>query len=138
MSEEDKQVVPVTEEQLKVDKEKKITGGVRVEKSVHEVEETVDEPLMEQTVEVRRVPVDEFVEEAATTQQRGKTTVIPVHEEVLVVHKKLRLKEEIHITRHEMTRQESATVLLRREEATVSSPEESEQTQQSPPATRSS
>lgn len=135
---EKQRVVPVTEEDLKIEKKRQPTGGVRVKKSVHERQETINEPLIEETVEVKRVAIDEFVDEARETREHDGTTIIPVHEEVLVIEKKLRLKEEIHVTRHRVTHEQPQSVTLRREEATVTPTDESKGSEQSPTTTRSS
>ena len=49
----------------------------------------------------------------------GATLVIPVLEEVLVVQKRVRLKEEIRITAHARSEPVSSTVVLRTEQAAV-------------------
>lgn len=47
---------------------------------------------------VRRVSVDRVIDEPAKPRQEGDTIIYPVMEEVLVVQKKLVLKEEIYVT----------------------------------------
>ena len=128
-----RQTIPVTEEELSVEKRRVITGGVSVHKRVHEREVVVDEPLLDTDVEVKRVPVGEFVDEPAESRQEGDTTIIPIHEEVIVTEKRLRLKEEVHITRHEVTRQRPQTVVIRSEEAHIEGQDESQQRESHPP-----
>ena len=53
----------------------------------------------EETVEVTRVPIDKVVETAPEIRTDGDVTIVPVLEEVLVVEKRLVLKEELHIRR---------------------------------------
>ncbi len=128
MSDHDKKkerTIPVVEEQLQVEKQREETGRVRVDKVVHEREEVIDEPLLETEVEVRRIPVGQFVDDVDSPRQRGDTTVIPVYEEVLVTEKKLRLREEIHITPRESERRQPETVHLRTEEAIITERDES-------------
>ena len=117
---EKKRTISVGEEQLDVKTRREQTGGVRVHKTVHEREEVVDEPLHDTDVEVRRVPVGKFVDEPAASRQDGDTTIIPVYEEVLVTEKRLRLKEEIHITQQEVTRHRPQKVVVQREDVHVS------------------
>ncbi len=126
MSERDEQrrVIPVTEEKLEVDTQREKTGGVRVHKKVHEHEEVIDKALKTTDVEIKRVDVGEFVDAATHTRQEGETTVIPVHEERVVVETRLFLREEIHITRTQSTQRRPQTVTLRREEATIEHDEE--------------
>lgn len=94
--------IPVIEEQLAVETRVVETGrGVRIHKTVSEQPVTIDERLVREAVDVRHVPVDRIValEEAPATRYEGDTLVVPVLEEVLVVERRLRIKEELHITR---------------------------------------
>jgi uncharacterized protein (TIGR02271 family) len=115
----DKLVVPVLEEQLQVHKREVVTGKVRVTKVVQEREEVVDEPLLSEDVEVKRVPIDRWVDNPVSIRQEGDTLIIPLLEEVLVVEKRLRVKEEIHVTRRRSESHRPERVVLRSEEATV-------------------
>jgi uncharacterized protein (TIGR02271 family) len=113
-------VIPVLREQLEVGIRQVDTGGVRIHKSVSAHDEVVEAALVHDTVEVRRIPVDRIVpmSEAPATRQQGDTLIVPVLEEVLVVEKRLRIKEEIHIR---TVREErfADKVALRAEEVTV-------------------
>jgi stress response protein YsnF len=111
--------VPVVEERAVVRKRKKVTGAVRVRTLVHRHEEVVDRPLAVETVEVERVPLDRWVEAPVPVRQEGDTTVVTLHEEVVVVEKRLRATEEVRITRRTSTRHAEERVTLRREEAVV-------------------
>jgi len=115
----DKLVVPVLEEQLQVHKREVVTGKVRVTKVVQEREEVVDEPLLSEDVEVKRVPIDRWVDNPVSIRQEGDTLIIPLLEEVLVVEKRLRVKEEIHVTRRRSESHRPERVVLRSEEAIV-------------------
>ena len=115
----DHTTIPLVEERAVVLKRKKVTGAVRVRTVVREHERVVDEPLAVETVEVERVPVGRWVEAAPAVRREGDTTVIPVLEEVVVVEKRLRLVEEVRVTRRRTTRRASERVTLRREEAVV-------------------
>lgn len=61
--------------------------------------ETATDTLFAEEADVRRVPVNRIVSEAPQTRQEGEVTIVPIVEEVLVVEKRLLLKEEIHIVR---------------------------------------
>ena len=111
--------VPVVEERAVVRKRKKVTGAVRVRTVVRRHEEVVDRPLAVETVEVERVPLDRWVEAPVPVRQEGDTTVVTLHEEVVVVEKRLRATEEVRITRRTSTRHAEERVTLRREEAVV-------------------
>ncbi len=112
-------VVPVIEEALRVGKRVVETGRVRVTKTVREHEEVVDEPLMREEYEVERVPVDAFVDGPVGPRQEGETLVVPVLEEVLVVEKRLLVREELRITRRRTEEREPLRVKLLSEEVSV-------------------
>ena len=113
-------VVPVVEEELLVETTWVDTARVQVRKRVEERVKSVHPPLMREEIEVERREVGQFVDAAAAPHQDGDTLVIPVYEEVLVLEKKLLLKEEVRITRTyvplETTPQD---VVLRREQVEV-------------------
>ncbi len=115
----EEKVVPVVEETAVVYKEQVVTERVRLHKQVHEDQQVLDIPVRTETLEVERVPVGRFVEAAPAIRQEGDTTVYPVVEEVLVVEKRLRLVEEVRVTRRQATRHVREEVALRREEITV-------------------
>jgi stress response protein YsnF len=113
------ETIPVVEERAVIRKRRRITGAVQVRTEVHERDAVVEEPVETEQVSVERVPVDQWVETPAPVRQEGDTTIIPVHEEVVVVEKRLKLVEEIHVTRQRSTQQAKKRVKLRREEAVV-------------------
>jgi uncharacterized protein (TIGR02271 family) len=112
-------VTPIVEEKISVTKRERETGRVVVHVTPHLRDETIDVPLTEEHVEIERVPVNEFVAGPVSVRQEGDVTVVPVLEEVLVVEKRLMLREEIRITRRRETRRHVEHVTLRTEEARV-------------------
>jgi uncharacterized protein (TIGR02271 family) len=112
-------VVPVIEETLDVHTTPVETGRIRLRKVVHEWEETVDPPLLHDEVVVERVPINRVVEGPVSVRSEEDTLVIPLLEEVLVVEKRLLLKEEIRITKRRVETHAPQRVTLRREEAVV-------------------
>lgn len=113
---------PVMQEELQVAKRVIDTGrGIRVNKTVSEREQLVDEPLQRDELTVEHVPVGRVVQEDSLPQMRyeGDTLVVPVLEEVLVVQKQMLLKEEVRITRHRHQVQMPQSVRLRSEHITV-------------------
>ena len=112
-------VVPVIEEELRVGKRVVETGRVRIRKTVHEHEEVVDEPLMREEYDVERVPIDEFVDGPVGPRHEGETLVVPVLEEVLVVEKRLVVREELRITRKRTEERRPQRVKLLSEEVSV-------------------
>jgi uncharacterized protein (TIGR02271 family) len=113
-------VIPVVEEELDVRKRRVETGfGARVVKTVEAHEEIVDEPVTREEVSVERVAVNRAVDGPVAVRYEGDTMIVPVLEEVLVVEKRLMLKEEIRITRRKTEFSEPQRVLLRSEQAAV-------------------
>lgn len=95
----DELIVPVVAQELEVKKRTVESGRVRITKEVRERVEEVEEPLARERVFVERVAIDQVVTEPPATRQEGDTLIVPVVEEVLVVEKRLVLKEELRITR---------------------------------------
>jgi uncharacterized protein (TIGR02271 family) len=112
-------VVPVVRESLKVGKRTVETGKVVVRKVVRERVEDVDEPLLREEVEVRRVPVGKVVREAPRVREEDGELVVPVVEEVLVVQKRLFVREELRIRKTRRQSRARKQVTLRSEEAQV-------------------
>jgi uncharacterized protein (TIGR02271 family) len=112
-------VVPLVVEELRVERERVQTGNVRVAVGVQEREEVVDEPVIREEVTIERVPINRPVAEALPIRHEGLTTIVPIVEEVLIVEKRLVLKEEIHITKRRVETREPQKVVLRSETATV-------------------
>jgi stress response protein YsnF len=112
--------VPRVEEQLHVDKVEKTIGSVRVRIVPSERQQTVSVPVTETHADVRRVAIGRIVDGPPAVREEGDVVIVPVLEEVLVVEKKLLLREEIHITRRETTRTEEHQVSLRSERAEIS------------------
>jgi uncharacterized protein (TIGR02271 family) len=115
----DATVIPVIQEEVEVDRRPVERGRVRITKNVHTEEETIDAPLRQERVQVERIPIEEVVETPVATRYEGDTLVIPVMEEVLVIEKKLFLKEEVRITKYVGEVQHQETVTLNREEVSV-------------------
>lgn len=114
--------VPVYQEEAWVEKRIVDTGrGVRIHKTVAELPCRIDERLQRDEVEVTHVPVDRIVplDQAPATRYEGDTLVVPILEEVLVVERRLRIKEELRITRHRREEHHAETVLLKSEQVSV-------------------
>ncbi len=116
---EQAEIVPVVEERPVVRKRKRITGAVQARTVVHEREEVLDVPVEHEEVTVERVAHDRLLDAPEEVRQEGDVTVIPIHEEVLVVEKRLKLVGEVRITRRRSAWRESHRVVLRREEVEV-------------------
>ena len=112
--------LPVLQEQLHVGTRVAGTGrGVRVHKHVRSHPRQVDQTLWHDELDVRHVPVDRVVSAPPAARYEGDTFIVPVLEEVLVVEKRYRIKEELHITRLRRSSRHQQTVPLRAEHLTV-------------------
>jgi len=112
-------VIPLLEEELTIARRKVLTGGVRVHKTVSERTETINEPTLREQLEVQRVEINRVVESAPPVRYEGDTMIVPLVEEVLVVEKRLVLREEIRILKRRDTVQNPQQIVVRREEATL-------------------
>jgi stress response protein YsnF len=115
-------VLPLIEEELRVAKREEVTGRVRVRTVTDTAEELVRQELQGERVDVERVPVDKLVEPGVEPPQirtEGNVTILPVLEEVLVVEKRLLIKEELRITRHPTTEIAEIPVTVRKQRAVI-------------------
>jgi len=119
MDERTEERIPLIEEEARIDKRSVETGRVRVRTEVDEVEEMLRATLDGEEVEVSRVPVDRPVDAAPAIRTEGDVTIVPVLEEVLVVEKRLVLKEELHIRRRRTQETVEVPVTVRKQRAVV-------------------
>jgi len=112
-------VVPVLVEELEVQKRLVETGKVRITKVVHERETLVDEPLFHDKVAITRVPMQRVVDGPVPVREENGTTIISIVEEVLVVEKRLMLREEIHIRKQRIETHQPQRITLRSEDVRV-------------------
>lgn len=106
-------------ETVTICKQRVETGRVRVSVRTESSEEIAQAELEGETVEVTHVPIDQIVEEAPPVRTEGDVTIFPIIEEVLVVEKRLNLREEIHVRRHATRETVETPVTLRRQHAVV-------------------
>ncbi len=91
-------VLHEVEEHLTVGVVQRETGRVVARTVTEAREQPVDADGWRETIEVERVPVNRPVDAAEPLREEAGVTIIPVYEEVLVVHKQLVLREEIRLT----------------------------------------
>ncbi|ANY84794.1 hypothetical protein BB934_39160 (plasmid) [Microvirga ossetica] len=113
------EVIPLVEETAIVGKREVITGRVRVQTVTDVIEELARADVQRETVDVTRVPIDRIVETAPEIRTEGDVTIVPALEEVLVVEKRLVLKEEVHIRRRVESEAVEVPVTLRKQRAIV-------------------
>lgn len=112
-------VVPVIEEEVEVYKRQVTTGRVRLTKNVSHHDEVIEEPLLHESVEVERVPVNKVLDSPAGVRFEGDTMIIPVMEEQVVVEKRWLLKEEVRVTKQRTQMETSEHVTLREQQVSV-------------------
>ncbi|WP_449409991.1 YsnF/AvaK domain-containing protein [Methylobacterium komagatae] len=118
----DTETIQVVAETARIDKRVVEAGRVRVQTRTETTEEVLRETLRSDAVEVTRVPIDRVIAEgevAPVTRTENGVTIIPVLEEVLVVEKRLVLKEEVHIRQTTSGEAVEVPVTLRRQHAVV-------------------
>ena len=112
-------VIPLHAEDLTVTKRQTVLGMVQVRLQTKTHEQVIDEMLTQERVDVERVAIGRMVEAVPDVREEGDTTIIPVVEEVLVVERRLILKEEVRLTRVRKLERHQETVTLREQQATV-------------------
>ncbi|TNC05292.1 DUF2382 domain-containing protein [Methylobacterium terricola] len=118
----DTETIQLVEETARIEKRMVEKGRVRVQTRTETTEEMLRETLRSDAVGVTRVPIDRVIaagEVAPTTRTENGVTIIPVLEEVLVVEKRLVLKEEVHIRQTTLGEVVEIPVTLRRQHAVV-------------------
>lgn len=112
-------VIQLAAETLTVGKRVVETGRVRVRRTTTERLEKVKVPLSVETVEIRRVPIGKPIKRKPRVRETANEIIIPVVEEVLVVERRLVLKEELHIRKVRSTENHVEQVTLRQQNVTV-------------------
>jgi stress response protein YsnF len=115
-------VIPVLIEKAKIGKKLSVQP-VRISKRVRERKETIEDAGYHEEVKVERVPINKDVKKPPKIRAEGNTTVVPVLEEVLVVEKKIILREEVRITMAKVLN-EPQQFSLRTEDVEVERPED--------------
>ena len=112
-------IVPVAEEELNVSTQSVVTGRIRIAVKTNVIDELVKVPLKTTDVDVERVPIGRDVDEAPPVQTVGEVTIVPIMEEVLVIEKRLVLKEELHIKRRVSIETVETKMPVRKQQAVV-------------------
>jgi uncharacterized protein (TIGR02271 family) len=129
------EIIPLVEETAAIGKRQVVTGRVRVQTVTDTIEELACADVQQESVEVTRVPIDKVVETAPEIRTEGDVTILPIVEEVLVVEKRLVLKEELHIRRRVAAETVEVPVTLRKQRAIVErlAPETPNPQEETPP-----
>jgi uncharacterized protein (TIGR02271 family) len=112
-------VLPLYEEELSVSKRVVPTNRVQVSRITHQQEQLVDELLGRERVEIERIPMGTPIDAVPAVREESGTIVVPVVEEVVIVERRLILKEEIRIRRIRDEERYQERVTIRNQEAIV-------------------
>ena len=115
----DEVIVPLLAEEISISKEKFETGRVQVSTLTRDHEQLVDELLTNEHVEIERIPIGKAIDARPDVREEADSIIVPVVEEVLVLERRLILKEEVHIRRVRGTERHQERVKLRKQEAVV-------------------
>jgi len=113
--------IPLIEERLTVGRRVVESGRVRVHLSTETEDALIRETLRGERMEVERVALghEVTVAPAVREEEGGAVLVVPVLEEILVVERRLILKEELRIRRVATTETVEEIIALRRQVATL-------------------
>ena len=125
--------IPLHVEAVSVSRREVEKANVRIALITGTREQLVDEELTHVRVEIERVPIRRPIEVVPPISQDGDTTIIPVVEEIIVVERRLVLKEEIRIRRVSTKEQHQETIVLRQQEALITREEADSHSNRIPP-----
>ncbi len=91
--------IELVEESLAVGRRAVSTGKVRVRTETESFDSLETLTFDKSSVEVRRVPIGREIDAVPPPRQEGNTIILSVVDEILVVEKRLVLREEIHLHR---------------------------------------
>lgn len=114
-------VIPLVSETLSITKRVVETGTTRIAISTETIDTAIRETLHGEEVQIERVAIGREVTTAPAIrhEEGGAVLVVPVVEEILVVERRLVLKEEVRIRRIPTTELHESTIPLRRQTARV-------------------
>jgi uncharacterized protein (TIGR02271 family) len=96
----DKQTLPLVAEEAIAHVHEVDRGRLVIDKRVEMVPHEAKVDVGSDKVDIERVPVNQEVASPPSTRQEGDTLIVPVVEEVLVVTKRYRIVEEIHVRKY--------------------------------------
>ncbi|MBN9391957.1 MAG: YsnF/AvaK domain-containing protein [Chloroflexi bacterium] len=107
--------IPIVEEQLNVGKRTVELGALEIRKTVEQVQDNRRLPLTFDQVDVEHVAINRPLDAPLEPHYEGDVYIIPVMEEVLVIEKRLMLKEEVRIRKRQAVSDQQINETLRRE-----------------------
>jgi stress response protein YsnF len=113
------QSVPLVEEELTVRTRQVAKGTVRLEVGTETLHEEVPVTVSEDVVSITRVPIDRPIDAPPPVRTEGDTIVVPILEEVILIQRQLRLKEEVHLRQERRSKHLAVPVTRRRQRAVI-------------------
>ena len=110
---------PVIAEEVAVGRRTVPRERVHIRRRVATEQQLVELPLRREHVDVERVPVDQIYDEVPGPRHAGGTLIIPVVEEELVVVRRYRVREELHVHMSAVIENHQERVSLRRHEVDI-------------------
>jgi hypothetical protein len=93
----------------------------RLRRRVVSEEKVVETPYSRERIDIERVPMNTYVERPPEPRWEGDTMILPCVEEVVVVEKRLRIREEIRIRLVRERHVDRRTLVLRHHEIEMES-----------------
>jgi stress response protein YsnF len=121
--------IPLQVEEVSVSRREINKANIQIALITGMREQLIDEELTHVRVEIERVPIGRTIEVVPPVSHEGDITIIPVVEEIVVVERRLVLKEEVRVRRVSTKEQHRETVVLRQQEAVVTREEPDSQSQ---------
>ena len=111
--------IPVIEETAIIDKLRTVSGKVTVLVEPRTETEQHSVALNRVTYREQRVAKDELVDQVPAVRHEGDVTIIPVVREEVVLVKRLRLVEEVHLIKEETTEYVTQSIELRKDQVSI-------------------
>jgi stress response protein YsnF len=111
--------VPLLAEEASVQVKTVERERVRVRRKIITENRVVETPVWSEHIAVETVPKDALVDRMPEVRQEGDTLVVPCVEEVVVVERRLRLREEVRIRVVREQVNDRQTIALRRHQIEV-------------------
>lgn len=111
--------IPVIQEQVQIGKDTSEESLVKIKKLVSDHTESFNIDLKTENFSIERIAINKELDEPAQVREEGDDLFFPIQEEIVIVKKKILLKEEIKITRNKKTENKTISVKLKKETVEV-------------------
>jgi uncharacterized protein (TIGR02271 family) len=112
-------IVPLHTEEISIQRQQVVDETVQVSTITREQEQLVDQELTHERIEIERLPIGRQIDAVPPVREEGDTTILSVVEEIVVVERRLILKDEVHIRRVQVTEHHRETVMVRQQDAVI-------------------